>query len=724
MTPLPPPSFAALRSAFLAQEDETLRYLLVSARLDDDANNRVDALARSLVEAVRNRQRENVGMQSFLTQYDLSTQEGVLLMCVAEALLRIPDAATADKLIKDKFSQGDWQKHLGASDSLLVNAGTWGMMLTGKLVSVEPDSATDVGGWLARLASRAGEPIVRAALRQGMKLMAEQFVMGRTITDALKRSVADEQRAYRHSFDMLGEAALTADDAARYFKAYEDAIAAISAYVKPGQHVFAAPGISVKLSALHPRYELAHRERVMAELLPKVMKLAEMARDGGIGLTLDAEETERLELSLEIFAAVYGDARFAGYEGLGLAVQAYQKRASQVIDWLVKLASTHQRRIMIRLVKGAYWDTEIKRAQMQGFSRYPVFTRKANTDVSYLACAAKMLARPEAFYCQFATHNAHTVATILERARVAGDAAAAFEFQRLHGMGVELYDAVLAQPGTACRVYAPVGSHEDLLPYLVRRLLENGANSSFVNRIADPAVPVEAVIADPVAVVDAHRAAGNAKIPQPENLYLDSAVSRRNSAGFSFAEVSATDALFAGMAPVLRRTDFIAQPLIAGEAMRGAPIEAIDPVHLTKIGVVEQADDALLNLALDITSKWRGLPAVERAAVLERAADLLEARRAFFMALMTREAGKSLPDALGEVREAADFCRYYAALCRAHFSSAEPLPGPTGESNQLTLTGRGVFGAGRGSVRSRKRGDCQACGTDADHCLRDRQIAA
>ena len=684
-------SFAALRNAFLAEEDTTLKYLLQTARLADDANARVDALARSLVEAVRGRQRENVGMQSFLTQYDLSTQEGVLLMCVAEALLRIPDAATADKLIKDKFSQGDWQKHLGASDSLLVNAGTWGMMLTGKLVSVEPDSATDVSGWLTRLASCAGEPIVRGALRQGMRLMAEQFVMGRTIADALKRSVADEQRTYRHSFDMLGEAALTADDAERYFKAYEDAIAAIAAYVKPGQTVFAAPGISVKLSALHPRYELAHRERVMAELLPRVMKLAEMARDGGIGFTLDAEETERLELSLEIFAAVYGDARFAGYEGLGLAVQAYQKRASHVIDWLAKLASIHKRRIMTRLVKGAYWDTEIKRAQMQGFTHYPVFTRKANTDVSYLACAAKMLAQPEVFYCQFATHNAHTVATILERARASAEHAAGFEFQRLHGMGMELYDAVLAQPNAACRVYAPVGSHEDLLPYLVRRLLENGANSSFVNRIADPAIRIEDVIADPIAAVDAHQAQGNAKIPLPKNLYLNTTVSRLNSSGFSFAEVPATDALFADMASVFRRTDFVAQPLIAGDTMRGVSIAAIDPVHLAKIGVVEEADDALLNLALDITSKWRGLPGADRAAVLERAADLLEARRAFFMALMAREAGKTLPDALGEVREAADFCRYYAAQCRVQFSACEVLPGPTGESNELSLTGRGVF---------------------------------
>ena len=360
------PSFSPLRDAFLADELCTLDALIPVAKLTPDANARTTATARSLVESVRARQQKHSGMQSFLTQYDLSSQEGVLLMCVAEALLRIPDAATADKLIKDKFAQGDWKKHLGASDSLLVNAGTWGMMLTGKLVAPAADSFADVGGWLTRLAAKAGEPIVRTALRQGMKLMAEQFVMGRTIEDALKRAASDDQSKYRHSYDMLGEAAMTAHDAERYFVAYQDAIKAISSAVKPGQTVFEAPGISVKLSALHPRYELAHRDRVIQELLPKLMVLGTLARDGGIGLTFDAEETERLELSLELFASAFGDTRFIGYEGLGLAVQAYQKRASHVIDWLTALSLAHGRRIMTRLVKGAYWDTEIKRAQMQG----------------------------------------------------------------------------------------------------------------------------------------------------------------------------------------------------------------------------------------------------------------------------------------------------------------------------------------------------------------------
>ena len=687
------PSFTPLREAFLADESDVLSSLLQAAKLPADKHAAVDATARRLVEAVRGRQREHAGMQSFLTQYDLSTQEGVLLMCVAEALLRIPDAATADKLIKDKFSQGDWKKHLGASDSLLVNAGTWGMMLTGKLVAPTVDGFGDVGGWLTRLAGRAGEPIVRTALRQGMKLMAEQFVMGRTIQEALKRAASGDQAAYRHSYDMLGEAAMTAADAERYFKAYQDAIAEISRSVKPGQNVFEAPGISIKLSALHPRFELAQRERVMADMLPKIMALAEQARDGGIGMTLDAEETERIELLLELFGVIFSDARFAGYEGFGVAVQSYQKRASQVIDWLAALAGKHGRRITTRLVKGAYWDSEIKRAQMQGFSGYPVFTRKVNTDVSYLACAAKMLAQPQAFYCQFATHNAHTVATILERA----GPEARFEFQRLHGMGMELYEAVLARPvfgkPAACRVYAPVGSHEDLLPYLVRRLLENGANSSFVNRIADPQVSIDDVVADPIAVCEANADKANSKLPLPRKLFLGSAVSRLNSAGFSFADVPATEALYAAMSATLARTDFIARPLIAGEAMRGAPVDATNPATLEKIGVIEEADEQLLDLALSITAGYihHPMPAIERASVLDRAADLLEERRAIFMALCAREAGKTLPDALGEVREAVDFCRYYAEQARRHFAAPERLPGPTGENNELYLQGRGVF---------------------------------
>ena len=687
--PLPTlPPFDALRQHFLVDETAAVTRLLAAAKLPPEAAVRVSAEARRLVEAVRNRQKQDAGMQSFLTEYDLSSQEGVLLMCVAEALLRIPDATTADKLIKDKFSQGDWSKHFGKSDSMLVNAGTWGMMLTGKLVNIEPDGLHDVGSWLGRLAARAGEPVVRLALRQGMKLMAEQFVMGRNIEDALERTRSSDQSSYRHSFDMLGESAMTTEDAERYFKAYQDAIAAISKAVKPGQSVFEAPGISVKLSALHPRYEYAHRERVFAELLPKVQALAEQARAGGIGLTVDAEETERLEISLELFGTVFSSPALKGWEGFGLAVQAYQKRAFHVIDWLTQLAQRENKRIMTRLVKGAYWDTEIKRAQIQGFSAYPVFTRKANTDVSYLACAGKMLAAPGAFYCQFATHNAHTVASILERARTESGLRADLEFQRLHGMGDALYDEVLKAHKTACRVYAPVGSHEDLLPYLVRRLLENGANSSFVNRIADPDIPVEAVIADPIAAAEATPDKANTKIPLPRNLYGSERV---NSSGFSFAEVTAVESLYAAMEPTLARNDHGASAIVAGKPVRGVSAEVIDPSRGVKIGTVEETDEPTLNLALDLAHKWPGMPATERAAILDHAADLLERDCAKLIALLVREAGKTLPDALGEVREAADFCRYYAVQARAHFAEPLPLPGPTGESNYLSLHGRGVF---------------------------------
>ena len=687
------PSFQAFRAAFLADENETLAKLLPVARMTGEAKERVMSEARRLVESVRKRRQNEGGMQSFLQEYDLSSQEGVLLMCVAEALLRIPDAATADRLIKDKFAQGNWSRHLGQSDSLLVNAGTWGMMLTGRLVTVAPDGIQDIGGWLGRLAARAGEPVVRMALTQGMKLMAEQFVMGRNIHDALERSQSDDQARYRHSFDMLGEAALTEDDAERYFTAYQDAICAIAKTVKPGQSAIEAPGISVKLSALHPRYEHAQRTRVMAELLPRVQTLAEQAMHGGIGLALDAEEAERLEISLEIFGTVFCSPALNGWEGFGLAVQSYQKRAFAVVDWLTHLAQreaeTHgNKRITVRLVKGAYWDSEIKRAQMQGFSGYPVFTRKNNTDVAFLACAARMLAAPQAFHCQFATHNAHAVAAILERARNGKALRHDFEFQRLHGMGDALYDEVIAAHAAACRVYAPVGSHEDLLPYLVRRLLENGANSSFVNRIADPNVAIDAVISDPVAAVEKLSDKSNQKIPLPECLY---GTARMNSPGFSFADAPVVEKLTAAMAPELSRTDFKASAIVAGQAVRGVAVDVIDPSRAVKIGVAEQADEPTLDLALDLASKWPGMPAEDRAVILDKTAGLLERDRPRLMALLAREAGKTLPDALGEVREAADFCRYYAMLARRHFAGPETLPGPTGESNQLSLHGRGVF---------------------------------
>jgi RHH-type proline utilization regulon transcriptional repressor/proline dehydrogenase/delta 1-pyrroline-5-carboxylate dehydrogenase len=567
-----PPAFAAFQPYYLRDEEEALRGLLAEARLPADAAERVQARARALVENVRSKQVAHRGMQSLLREYDLSSQEGVLLMCVAEALLRIPDAATADKLIRDKLSQGDWESHVGRSRSLLVNAGTWGMMLTGKLVSLDPEKARNASDWLAKLAARAGEPVVRMALRQGMKLMAEQFVMGRTIGDALERSRDADTARYLHSYDMLGEAAFTAD-AERYFQAYGAAIDAIGESARrhfANAAVFTRPGISIKLSALHPRFEYAQRSRVLAELAPRVEALAIRAREADIGVTLDAEEADRVGLSLEIFERTFLSAALGKWEGYGVAVQAYQKRAPFVIDWLRDLARCGGRRMMVRLVKGAYWDSEVKRAQVQGLAGYPVFTRKCNTDVSYLACAARMIAAPEAFYAQFATHNAHTVATILERARPGQ----AFEFQRLHGMGEDLYDDVVAM-GHACRVYAPVGSHEDLLPYLVRRLLENGANTSFVNRIADPGVAIETVVADPIALAESHAQAANPKIPLPASLYPD----RKNSAGFVFADETVSVPFLSALAPLAARTDYAAAALVDGRALAGNRVPVLDPAR-------------------------------------------------------------------------------------------------------------------------------------------------
>ncbi|HEX3061607.1 MAG TPA: bifunctional proline dehydrogenase/L-glutamate gamma-semialdehyde dehydrogenase PutA, partial [Usitatibacter sp.] len=603
---------ARLRAAYLRDESEALRELIAEARLEPAAAARVQSRARELVRTVRARQGATTGMQSFLREYDLSSQEGVLLMCVAEALLRIPDAATADKLIRDKLSQGDWERHVGRNRSLLVNAGTWGMMLTGRLVSLEPESADNAGTWFARLAARAGEPVVRLALRQGMKLMAEQFVMGRTIEDALERSREDGHAAYLHSYDMLGEAAFTAADAGRYMDAYEKAIDAIGAHAakhRAGGGVFASPGISIKLSALHPRYEYAQRERVRAELIPRVQALAERARAGGIGVTLDAEEADRLDLSLEIFERVFTSPALQGWEGFGLAVQAYQKRSPFVVDWLAALARSQRRRIMARLVKGAYWDTEVKRSQVQGLSGYPVYTRKANTDVSYLACAARMIAAADAFYPQFATHNAHTVATILERM----PGGQPFEFQRLHGMGEDLYEQIVAA-GFACRVYAPVGSHEDLLPYLVRRLLENGANTSFVNRIADESVPVESVVADPVAIAESQGAAANPKIALPAALYGD----RANSSGFAFADEVASAPIVAAIDRFAARSDVCAAPIVGGRETRGARREARDPSTRRVIGAVAEADEALVREALSVASKAAIPEAQARARALER----------------------------------------------------------------------------------------------------------
>jgi len=699
--PDPLPATRAITAAWLRDEREHIRALLSELGDDPGEHAAVQALAVSLVEDVRIKAEDQGAIEAFMRQYDLSSEEGVLLMCVAEALLRIPDQETADRLIRDKLGDADWKKHLGASDSLFVNASTWGLMLTGKMVALSEETRRNFAGAMRRVVGRAGEPVIRLAVRQAMRIMGHQFVMGRTIEEALKRSRRGDQAAYRYSFDMLGESALTSRDAERYFEAYRRAILAIGAG-GPYPDVFAAPSISVKLSALHPRYEVGKRARVMAELVPKVLSLAQLAKAQGIGFTIDAEEAERLELSLEVIAEVYADPGLAGWQGYGLAVQAYQKRAPFVLDFLAGLARKHGRRMPVRLVKGAYWDAEIKRAQVEGHAGFPVFTRKPNTDVSYLACAQRMLAATDAFYPMFATHNAHTIAAISRMARrllpaTQGQArgAPAYEFQRLHGMGKDLYDGVIASErlNLPCRVYAPVGSHEDLLPYLVRRLLENGANTSFVNKITDARVSPAELVADPVRTVAAFASIPHPKIPPPVALFFDGD-GRKNSMGVNLANQADLRALaariHAASAPLK------AAPLVPGARSSGPLTAVTSPAdRRVTVGEWQAADASTVELAmqnaLSAQPDWDRLPVASRAAILEHAADQIEAQLPEFIALCTREAGKTITDGIAEVREAVDFLRYYAAQGRRLLAQPEKLPGPTGESNELYLAGRGVF---------------------------------
>ena len=531
-TPLPDytDTRSRIQTAYKVDEIKAVEHLLSLIDMSPTAKGLIAKQARRLVEHVRANRRKAAGLDIFLQEYDLSTKEGVTLMCLAESLLRVPDSSTADQLIRDKIAGHDWAKHLGQSDSLFVNASTWALMLTGSVIGWDDEEVDDIESFLGNLVARSGEPIIRQALTHAMHVIGNQFVMGETIADALKRSLDGVNARYRYSFDMLGEAARTAAQADRYFGAYVDAIRTLNG-VADDAPLYDRPGISVKLSALHPRYEYSQRARVLRELTPKVLALAEQAKDAGITLCIDAEEADRLELSLDIIEAVAGDARLSGWQGLGLAVQAYQKRAIYVIDWLSELARRNNRRLMVRLVKGAYWDAEIKRGQVEGLSGYPVFTRKESTDVSYLACAQKLFKSSKYLYPQFATHNAHTVAAIEQFAGADRD----FEFQRLHGMGEMLYEKILEDPraGYVCRVYAPVGGHTDLLGYLVRRLLENGVNTSFVNRLADDELPIRDVIANPIDLLESKDSILNPRIPLPRDLFGQARV---NSAGLDLSD--------------------------------------------------------------------------------------------------------------------------------------------------------------------------------------------
>ena len=688
---LPPPETAlraAIRDAHRLTEEAADARLLAAADIPAEARDRIAATARRFVESVRRERRGKGGLDAFLQEYALSSPEGVALMCLAEALLRIPDAETVDRLIRDKIAAADWQRHLGHSGSLFVNASTWALMLTGRLLRPGREEA-DLGEMLRRVVARSSEPMWRQAVTAAMRILADQFIMGQTIEAALARARGAERHGYRHSYDMLGEAARTTQDAERYRAAYQRAIAAIGK-AAAGRPVETAPGISVKLSALHPRYEMAQRNRVARELLPALIGLAGEARAAGIGFTIDAEEADRLELSLDLVEALALAPELAGWDGLGLAVQAYQKRALPLVDWLADLAGRAHRRLMVRLVKGAYWDSEVKRAQERGLDSYPLFTRKVATDVSYLACARRLFAAGDAFYPQFATHNAHTLAAVLELAGGRRD----WEFQRLHGMGEALYDEVVGPDklDRPCRIYAPVGGHEDLLAYLVRRLLENGANTSFVNRIVDEKEPVDDIVADPVAELARLPVKAHPRIPLPRDLFRPV---RANSAGIDLADPRALAELQEGLAEAIRHPS-TAAPIVGGVEAGGVAEPVFDPSdRRRRIGSVTAAQPATIEEALAravrSASSWDRTPAEVRAALLEQTAALYERDRARLMALIIREGGRTIPAALSEVREAADLLRYYAARARADFAAPERLPGPTGERNELSLHGRGVF---------------------------------
>jgi RHH-type proline utilization regulon transcriptional repressor/proline dehydrogenase/delta 1-pyrroline-5-carboxylate dehydrogenase len=662
-----PQSELRLRITAAYREDETacVQRLLTQARMTPEEVAATQGLARQLVTKVRAQRSGSTGVDALMQEFSLSSQEGIALMCLAEALLRIPDKGTADKMIRDKLGKGDWRAHLGNSPSLFVNAATWGLLITGKLSLT--NSERNLGAALTRLIAKGGEPVIRRGVDLAMRLLGKQFVTGETIEEALKSAIQREARGYSFSYDMLGEAAMTEADAQRYYRSYEEAIHAIGRASR-GRGIYVGPGISVKLSALHPRYTRAKHERVMQEVLPRLKSLLLLAKEYDIGLNIDAEEADRLELSLDLLEDLAFSPDLAGWNGIGIVVQAYQKRCPFVLDYLIDLARRSQHRFMVRLVKGAYWDSEIKRAQVDGQAGYPVYTRKVYSDVSYIACAKKLLAAQDAIYPQFATHNAYSLAAVYQLGRGKD-----YEFQCLHGMGETLYDQVVGKDklDRPCRVYAPVGTHETLLAYLVRRLLENGANSSFVNRLVDPAVSIDELVADQVA--EAAQLGGRPfdLIPLPRDLYGDA---RRNAKSIDLSSELDLTWLEEGL-KVSEQTSWTACPILGdGERQTGDGAPVSNPAdHGDIVGTVYEASAEDVATALGIAegaaSRWATTEVGVRAGCLERMADLLEEEMRSLMGLAIREAGKSIPNALAEVREAVDFCRYYANQIRADFSN-------------------------------------------------------
>jgi RHH-type transcriptional regulator, proline utilization regulon repressor / proline dehydrogenase / delta 1-pyrroline-5-carboxylate dehydrogenase len=698
--PPPGPPRDEIAAWHLLDETGLVDRLMERATFTADERARIGRQAAHLVRAARANRHKHGGIDAFMAEYGLASDEGVILMCLAEALLRIPDRDTVDALIAEKIGSGHWLKHLGQSDSLLVNASTFGLMITGGVVRLGRDKGSGPAAVLKRLVGRSGEPVIRQALRQAMRILGDSFVLGQTIEEALARAAPLEAKGYRYSYDMLGERARTAADADKYFRRYMAAAEVVGKAHPAGRgtlrahELLARPGLSVKLSALHPRFDPGKEERLLRELGPRLVELAVAARRNGLMLTIDAEEQDRLDATLTLFAAAFADPALKDWPGLGIVVQAYGKRAIPVLRWLRRLADAEGKAIPVRLVKGAYWDSEIKWAQERGLADYPVLTRKAHTDLSWLACMRFLLADPAAFLPQFATHNALSIAAV----SVVAPSVRGYELQRLHGMGEAVYEEVVGggRLGAECRIYAPVGPHEDLVAYLVRRLLENGANTSFVHRLADAAAPIEEVVRDPLEVVAEERGSRAApqRLPRPPEIFLPQRV---NSRGMALEEPAVRGPLLAGIAAELK-APFAAAAIVNGKALPGD--DAVQPVlcphdRRQHLGTVRAADAALIRQAIAGAQKaahaWDRLGGAARADILERAADLYERDRVRLMAVIVREAGKTLENALGDVREAIDFLRYYAAEARRLFAGPVSLKGPTGETNTIELRGRGPF---------------------------------
>ncbi len=676
----------------IRDEATSVAALLDRSALDAAACTAIVEKAASIVECTRASRDKRSLLDAFLKEYGLSNQEGVALMCLAEALLRVPDEATRDDLIADKIAPGKWLAHVGKSESLFVNASTWGLLLTGSVVALDPEFREQPGNWLGRTVNRLGEPVIRTAMLHAMRILGAEFVLGETIDEAIKRGRKAFGTGQVYSFDMLGEGARTFDDARKHFAMYQNAIE-VAGQLDAKKDITKRSGVSVKLSALHPRYEFSKRAEVLETLGASLMQLATRAAALDIHMSIDAEEADRLDLSLDLFERLARAPELKNWNGLGLVIQAYGKRALPVIEWLDALAKDSGRTFMVRLVKGAYWDSEIKHAQEQGLDDFPVFTRKSSTDLSYLVCAQELLKRRDRLICQFATHNAHSIAAIMHMARAT---MARVEFQRLHGMGELVYaqaSQVYGKDFPQVRIYAPVGGHKDLLAYLVRRLLENGANSSFVNRFLDARLPARDVVRDPVQATRALPTIRHPKITLPRDLF---GPSRRNAAGLDLS-VAATITSIEAAIVTSRKTNYTATPLIPNVNVEGRGAHAVvSPADKNDIvGDVIDTTAADIDIAFDVAlhahRAWDRLGGAKRAKALHAAADAFESEMPEYLALLVREAGKTYADALAEVREAIDFCRYYAVQAEAEFDGPVTLPGPVGETNTLSLHGAGVF---------------------------------